>query len=223
MEREGYIIGQKNNYDNFKLPKITVFHYFYDFLIYLFYNFPHKEPNKEVHELCKEFKLINKTILDIGSYTGYKSFYFYSERNKVMGIDISDNMIEYANKRFRNYDICFFKGEIVEVLQSNIPDNSIDFIYCLGLTFHYDTGEIETSPYLEDVILSLVKKMKPTGILYYAFYTVKSSKVSVPITQESLSKFLNRIGISNYQMRISPNNSFNNPTLDCIIRKSEKC
>jgi 2-polyprenyl-3-methyl-5-hydroxy-6-metoxy-1,4-benzoquinol methylase len=129
-------------------------------------------------------------------------------------------MIEYAKKRYKNYDICFLKGEILEVLKSNINDNSIDFIYCLGMTFHYDTKEIETSPYLEEVILSFVKKLKPTGVLFYSWYTVKSDKAHFPVNQDSLSKVLNRINITNYQMRINPVNSFNNPTLECIIRKN---
>jgi SAM-dependent methyltransferase len=110
---------------------------------------------------------------------------------------------------------------VLEILESHIKDNSIDFIYCLGMTFHYDTNEIETSPYLEDVLKSFVRKLKPTGILFYSWHTIKSDKAYFPVSKESLGRVLDRINITNYQMRINPVNRFNNPTLECIIRKNK--
>ncbi|HOY30734.1 MAG TPA: methyltransferase domain-containing protein [Bacteroidales bacterium] len=222
MNANEFIESQKNNYNAYKLPEITPFHYVYDFLIYLFHNFPHKEANKEIHKIAREFKLKNKKILDIGFYTGYKSFYLFSERNSIIGIDQSETMYKYAEKRYRFYDIEFLLGELTDLLKSNIQNESIDFVHCNVMPLHYDTGVIENSPYFKEVMSLFMKKIAKKGIIYYTFYTIKSKKVLFPISEEALIAFLKDNNITNYTLRINECNKFNNPVIECIISRNDK-
>jgi SAM-dependent methyltransferase len=222
MDKGDFIEGQKLNYDSYLLPRTDLLHYIYDLLLYLSHNFPHKEDNREVRKLCKEFNLKNKTVLDVGSYTGYKSFYFHAQRNKVMAVDLSITLNNYAVKRYRRYDIAFHRGEINEVLDTKIPNASIDFIHCNAIPLHYDTRDVATSPYFRHTMLNMLKKLKQNGKLYYAFYTIESQKIFAPVKEQSLLNFLDANNIRNYSIRINPDNKFGNPLLECIITMTDQ-
>lgn len=193
----------KKDYDDILIESPLLYRKIYDYLVYLFHNFPHKASNRFIHKLCKRFNLKGKSILDVGSFTGYYSFYLRCERNMVTGIEIS-NKVDYAINRFGKYDISFVQGGAIEFLET-IPDRSFDFIFCSNFPAHYDTGDINSSKYMPAFINSAIKKLKKDGVLYYLFYSDKHRKVFYPVSEKEMEIFLSENKITNYHINhISP-------------------
>ena len=66
----------------------------------------------------------NKTLLDLGCGQGYLSKIITSEGTNIIGIDISENLIEIANKRYKKEGTSFVVGNIEEKLP--FEDNTFD-------------------------------------------------------------------------------------------------
>ena len=94
-----------------KIPYVTL-RRFYDLLQYTFYRLPFSKQYKVISEICKIYNLKNKKILDIGSFTGYNSFYFACMRNNVTGIELS-NKTEMAKLRYRLNKIKFIHVDVL--------------------------------------------------------------------------------------------------------------
>lgn len=69
----------------------------------------------------------NKTLLDLGCGQGYLSEMVSSTGTKIIGIDISETLIEIANKRYKKDGISFVVGDIEEELpfKENVFDITI--------------------------------------------------------------------------------------------------
>jgi len=216
MSNTDFIKNMKSGYDDYyHIPKFNYLSYIYDFILYLSFNFPHKFSNRLIRNICKRFKLKRKKILDIGSFTGYYSFFFHAERNKVTGIELS-NKINYAKKRYRFYDINFLQGDVIEVLD-NLDKRTFDFIFCSNLPLHYDTGDVTTSEHFKAFIKKSIQHIESGGMLYYIFYASKHNKVSYPVTESGIRKFAEDNNIGNYT--VETNNLLIEETVEFIIRK----
>lgn len=88
----------------------------------------------------KKYTSDNKTLLDIGCGTAFKLFHLSPYLKKIFGLDISENMLEAANKNIFHNEIKNIK--VINGLASKLPfpDKSIDIITCLLAT--WDAKEI---------------------------------------------------------------------------------
>ena len=200
MSRDAFLQQMKAGYDNIKvgvkyLPLLRL----YDFAIYLSGNFPHKSSNTLIRKICRRFGLRHKRILDAGSFTGYHSFYFYCERNKVVGVELSDKA-DYAQMRYKHYPVLFLKGDVLQALD-DMEDRIFDFIFCSNLPLHYDTGSVLDSPIFDDFMGKALKKLAPGGILFYIFFASKHAKVAIPVNMDELQEYCKAKGMVNYSIR----------------------
>ena len=201
-------------YDKYTVSPVNIFHSAYDLLIYLTHNFPHKK-NRLIHELCERFQLKNKFILDIGCYTGYYSFFFHSERNKVTGVELN-NKIEYARKRFRAYGINFIQGDILDVI-NQLEKNHFDFIFCSNFPGHYDTGSLTTNSYMVRLINAAMPLLSSDGIFYYIFYSTRHEKVTHPVAMDDVRLFLAQNDIKSASIALTQLIDY--PAVEFICRK----
>ncbi len=82
------------------------------------------DQEKKLFLRLTEFKK-GQTLLDIGCGTGYFSFWFHSLGLKIVGIDLSLEMLKVAKSKLKNKEIKFFRGNA-----SFLPfsDDSFDLV-----------------------------------------------------------------------------------------------
>lgn len=87
--------------------------------------------HKRIEKIKKYIdKNLNFTVLDIGCGSGEFTSILKDYYGKVIGMDVSDKMIEIAKKNYVNRNIIFTKNECTN---TQLSDNSIDYIFALGL------------------------------------------------------------------------------------------
>lgn len=89
------------------------------------------------YELVKPF-VSNRIVLDIASGSGYGAdILAQAGAKKVIGIDIDEQAITEAQKRYGSNQIEFKVGKIIEGVEKlDIPDNSIEVIACFETIEH---------------------------------------------------------------------------------------
>nr|WP_287411771.1 class I SAM-dependent methyltransferase [Pseudodesulfovibrio sp.] len=108
-----------------------------------------------------------KTILDAGCGAAMSAlllFDGYLSDNHFIGVDISDAVF-VAKNRFEKEGLSgeFHKSDL---LNSPVPDNSVDIILSEGVLHHTDS--------VRDAIISLTTKLKPGGKFMFYVYVKKS-------------------------------------------------
>lgn len=96
----------------------------------------------------------NKIVLDIASGEGYGSNLVAQYANKVIGVDISNDAIERARKKYKSSNLEFRHGST-----SNIPaeNNSCDFVISFETIEHHNE---------HDLMMAEIKRvLKPNGKL----------------------------------------------------------
>ena len=95
------------------------------------------------------------TVLDLGSGTGFFTDLLAGSYNQVIGLDISNEMLNFA-KENRNKNILWLEADA-----HNIPlkDNSIDFIYSNLVIQWFDP--------LDEAITEMLRVLKPGGLLIF--------------------------------------------------------
>ena len=96
------------------------------------------------------------TVLDLGSGTGFFTDLLASTYSQVIGLDISNKMLNFA-KNHRNKNILWLEADA-----HNIPlqDNSIDFIYSNLVIQWFDP--------LDKAISEMLRVLKPGGLLIFS-------------------------------------------------------
>lgn len=100
-------------------------------------------------QFCKD-----KNILDIASGEGYGSKLLSSLGHTVIGVDISKDAVDYAQKKYSSSHLKFKIGSA-----SNIPieDSSVDVIVSFETIEHHDKHE--------EMMLEFKRVLKPGGLL----------------------------------------------------------
>lgn len=101
--------------------------------------------------------LENKKVLDLGCGTGRFSFLFEKEdAASILGIDISENMLEIAKKRFveRTSKVEFIQGDISNF--NTYIKETYDFIFS-STTFHYISD-------LESIFRNIFDSLDENGV-----------------------------------------------------------
>jgi ubiquinone/menaquinone biosynthesis C-methylase UbiE len=78
-----------------------------------------------------------KTVLDLGCGTGENTVVLVTRGARVIGIDISPDLIAIARKRLSdaNLDASLTIGD---AYHTGLPDESVDVVFCMALIHHLD-------------------------------------------------------------------------------------
>jgi ubiquinone/menaquinone biosynthesis C-methylase UbiE len=85
--------------------------------------------------ISKNINFKNKSVLDFGCGIGSTCFIF--KPKNYLGIDLNEDRIKYARKKYVNYKFDTFKNNKV-----NITDNSIDLIIVIAVLHHIPSKNI---------------------------------------------------------------------------------
>ena len=96
--------------------------------------------------------LKGKTVLDIASGSGYGSYIMAAEAKKVIGVDIDEPAVKYAQKNYKRKNIEFKVGSAEEI---PLDDNSVDAV----VTFE----TVEHIPNYHKFMEEIKRVLKPGG------------------------------------------------------------
>lgn len=187
----------------------------YDFFQYIFFFVPFNNTSKSINSICKQYNLKKRNILDIGSFTGYNSYYFYCNRNKVLGIELS-SQFESANLRYKRKSLSFINGNIFEYLNRDFIEK-FDFLFCSNLPIHYDTCNFTSSPLVKTFFKEITSSMAKGTILYFIFYSTKHPKVGFPVSHNDVKHVMNELQIDTYLLNEKV--FFDFPMVELVITK----
>lgn len=120
------------------------------------YNYNSLQEKPATRSLLPDLK--DKTILDLGCGFGENCVYFIKKgAKKVVGIDISEKMIEIAHKENSNSSIEYIRLDMNDI---NTVNKKFDIIYS-SLAFHY----IED---FKKLLLNINDLLNDNGILVYS-------------------------------------------------------
>lgn len=94
-------------------------------------------------------------VLDIGSASGRDSAWFTSRGFKVVGIDISESLVEMAIKSVPNAHFV-----VMDLMDLDFPDESFDGIWCSCVLLHISRADAPVA------VQKMAKKLRPGGVLY---------------------------------------------------------
>lgn len=102
-----------------------------------------KETYSKIFQFIKLNEIKNKLILDAGCGTGIFSRKL-GEYNRVIGIDISENMIEFFNKNNNNKKITLMVGDLENI--NIFEKEKFDIIFSSNLLHHfYDYSKVASN------------------------------------------------------------------------------
>lgn len=120
------------------------------------YNYNSLQEKTAIRSMLPDLK--DKTILDLGCGFGENCVYFIKKgAKKVVGIDISEKMIEIAHKENSNSNIEYIRLDMNDI---NTVNKKFDIIYS-SLAFHY----IED---FKKLLLNINDLLNDNGILVYS-------------------------------------------------------
>jgi len=107
-----------------------------------------------ISSILQELNLNNSTILDLGCGVGRVIPVFLQFNPlKIVGIDWSQNMINIAKEKYKNYNnVEFLCSRFDEI---NLLDNSFDLIFCMYVLIHLTDEE-----YYRKTILNMQRLTK---------------------------------------------------------------
>lgn len=104
--------------------------------------------------LCLEF-VKSKSVLDIASGEGYGSALLAKVAQSVVGVDISQEAVEYAIIEYSNYEnLTFLVGSCESI---PLADNSVDVVTSFETIEHHDKHE--------EMMCEIKRVLKPDGVL----------------------------------------------------------
>lgn len=102
-------------------------------------------------------RLKELSLLDVGSSTGIIDNILAKKIGKVVGIDIDNSAIKFANKTYKRKNLIF---KVDDALKLSFKDNSFDVIVCTHVYEHV------TNP--KKLFSEIYRVLKPEGVCYLA-------------------------------------------------------
>lgn len=116
------------------------------------YSHAHEDVYDHLHRYAKAMDLvIGKDVLDIASGEGYGSNLLARISNSVIGVDISQEAIEFAAAKYKQPNLKFSVGSADAI---PLPDCSVDVVVSFETLEHHDK---------HDEMLSEIKRVLRTG------------------------------------------------------------
>jgi demethylmenaquinone methyltransferase/2-methoxy-6-polyprenyl-1,4-benzoquinol methylase len=107
-------------------------------------------------------------VLDVATGTGQQAFAFAKRDYNVIGVDITESMLEIAQKHNKDGLVRF---EVADATRLRFDENSFD-VSCISFALH-------DMPLLirEKVLQEMVRVTKPNGIIVIVDYDLPSNKI----------------------------------------------
>ncbi len=109
------------------------------------------------------------TILDVATGTGQQAFAFAKRGYDVIGVDLTESMLEIARK---NNKAGFVKFEIADATHLRFEENSFD-VSCISFALHDMPPNIR-----EKVLREMVRVTTPRGVIVIVEYDLPRNKIS---------------------------------------------
>lgn len=113
------------------------------------------------NKITQEINPSNKTVLDVATGTGSLAIALSSTAKKVIGIDLSSEMLAVANKKNKHNNLSFLE---MDASKMSFKDNEFDIV-TISLGLHDMPLEIRTA-----VLKEIKRVLKKDGILYVFEY-----------------------------------------------------
>jgi len=122
----------------------------------------------------------DSTILDVATGTGQQAFAFAKRGHNVIGVDLTESMLEIARK---NNKAGFVKFEIADATHLRFEENSFD-VSCISFALHDMPPNIR-----EKVLREMVRVTKPNGIIVIVEYDLPRNKISRTLIYRLISLY----------------------------------
>ena len=135
-----------------------------------FYNiltFPLVRVRNQVVDFANAGK--GSTVLDVATGTGQQAFAFAKRGHDVIGVDLTESMLEIARKNNKGGLVKF---ETADATLLRFETNSFD-VSCISFALHDIPLNIR-----EKVLQEMVRVTKPNGIIVIVDYDLPSNKIS---------------------------------------------
>lgn len=163
-------------------------------------------PSAHIDSFVKLLKP-SSNILDAGCGPGTDSIYLHSLGHNVIGVDLSEKMLDIAKKQTK--DIQFIKQDISKI---DFPDDSFDAIIASYSLCYLPKKDIPAS------LDNFRKMLKPDGLLYLGLQEGNSEEISMPepfnpemtleiniMSVDEITELLKNSGFSIIETYIDPN------------------
>lgn len=138
-------------------------------------------------------------ILDVATGTGKQAFAFAKRGYKVVGIDLSEDMLKVAKKKNKYENLKF---EVADA--TNIPFEDSEFdVSCVSFALHDIPLTIR-----EKVLEEMVRVTKPKGIIVIVDYALPKSRIG---------RFLIYLFVKSYETKYYP--EFIKSDIKALLRK----
>lgn len=159
---------------------------------------------------AQKFISKNNSILDIACGTGYGSFMLSEKAKKVCGVDVSEEAINFANKKYKQTNITFIKQTINECKQKS------------DIVVSFETIEHIKEPIKESVatLLSLANKILIISVPFNEKINNNIHHVHFGINEKDFEDFSKEFYYQDKSGKIEDRKNRDTETLIIIIRKS---
>jgi 2-polyprenyl-3-methyl-5-hydroxy-6-metoxy-1,4-benzoquinol methylase len=124
-----------------------------------------------------------KTVLDLGCGTGESIFPLLARGARVLGIDVSPELIAIAQQRLREAKL-EAAVSVDSAYETGLPNQSVDVVFCMALIHHLEIGRVRDE---------ISRILRPGGVVILR-EPIRFSKVyghlrSLLPAQEDISEF----------------------------------
>jgi SAM-dependent methyltransferase len=125
----------------------------------------------------------DKLVVDLGCGSGEEIVPLRQRGARVIGIDISPDLIAIADERLRKHGLDA-ELQIASVYETNLPSKSVDVVFCMSLLHHLQLDRVKSE---------IRRILKPDGLFIFKepirfSWTMKQLRRAFP-PQEDISEF----------------------------------
>lgn len=96
----------------------------------------------------------DKIVLDIACGEGYGSFLISDKAKQVYGVDINQEIVQFASQKYKKNNLSFLEGSTSKI---PLDDNTVEVIISFETIEHHDEHD--------EMILEMKRVLKPDGLI----------------------------------------------------------